>query len=988
MVLGLVPLLGSPVRGPGQEPDFADRLPRIPPKSPEEAHATFSLRPGFELELVAAEPNVRSPVAIEFDERGRLWVAEYAEYNQYADPASKEIGAIRLLEDRDADGRYETATEFAERLPFPTALHPWRGGLFVGAAPDILYLKDTDGDGKADLRQVIFTGFGRDHAGEALINSFRLGLDARLHLSCSLAGGDVRRIAAGDGTGSNPAVDAKSSGVTRSVRGRRLVFDPRSDWWTTAAGGGQHGLTFDAFGNAFVCENSVPFLWIATETRYLDRAPFADAPAMTMPIAAQGKFTKLARLSADEPWRTLRTKLRSEGAVAGSDEGGRPSGFFTGATGVTVYDGDAWPAEYKGSLLVAEVSNNLIHRAKPLSPGWTASPAPKAVPAEQGREFLASSDNWFRPAQLAHGPDGCLFVVDMYREFVEAAVSVPPAILKHLDVRSGINRGRIWRIKPAGKSIRRGDPGLAGRGAADLVLALNHSNGWHRETAARLLLERGPSDEIRQALRTTAHSPTALGPGRLRAAGLLFEFGALDDDTTVTLLNDADPEVRRAALVLAEERGTSPPVIAALKDRLLDPDPAVRRQACRSLTFLPLEDRLDALARRTGTASDLADSAAALALGDRLAEAIEGVSAGPLRARQRLTQLLLVQASRANDPAALRAAVRSIENAPERALNRALDALLSHAPSQLPNVIRERNATGVEAALAKRLTSVEQRALDRKRSTRLGTDELALLTMLPLERRVKSIVSLIREEGDEMPAVAIRLARGLTDERIGAALLERWNGLSTPLRASALEALLATAAARKTLAAALESGKLDPGGIDAERLEPLRAIDPNTVGRMLARVPPPSRLVLEDFRPVVSGIGAAANGRSVFEKHCAACHRLAGIGAAIGPELLGMRDRGREATLLNIIDPSRDLKPQYRGWLIVLTSGESVSGMIASETRTTLTLRLADGTARSIPISEIESRRESTKSFMPEGFGRKLSRVELTDLLAFLMNPK
>ena len=168
--------------------------PTAPPKSPENSLRSIVVQPGFHVELVAAEPLIRSPVAIDFDEDGRMYVVEYTEYNDFAATRPHGASAIRLLEDLDGDGRYEHASPFADDVKFATGVLSYAGGVLVAAAPDILYLKDTDGDGRADVRERLFTGFERDHAGEAMLNSLRWGLDNRVHLSVGLAGGLVRRV--------------------------------------------------------------------------------------------------------------------------------------------------------------------------------------------------------------------------------------------------------------------------------------------------------------------------------------------------------------------------------------------------------------------------------------------------------------------------------------------------------------------------------------------------------------------------------------------------------------------------------------------------------------------------------------------------------------------------------------------------------------------------------------------------------------------------
>ena len=577
-----------PTGGDRAGKDYSAELPRLPLKSPAESRTMFSPRPGFSVELAAAEPLLRSPVAMDFDADGRLYVAEFPEYNAYASARPLGKGCVRLLEDSDDDGVFEKSTLFAEDLPMACAVACWDGGVLVGSPPDLVFLKDRDGDGKADLRRIVLTGFGRDRAGEAMINSIRWGLDNRFHISTGGDGGEIRHD-----PGSRTGVAARPI----PVRNQNLLFDPRSQALELTGGGGQHGMTMDDWGRTYVCNNSDPFRLLAYDSRYLARNPHVLAPPALVSVAPEGKFTKLFRISPVEPWRILRTRLRREGVVPGSDEGGTPSGFFTGATGVTVYRGDAFPAEYRGNLFVGDVSNNIIHRAVAEPDGLLVT----ARPAEVGREFLASRDGFFRPVQMANAPDGCLWVIDMYRELIEGAAFLPTEILRHLDVGSGSDRGRIWRIVAAGTK-RRAAPRLSKASTLDLVALLEHPNGWHRDTAARLLYERqDPSaSPALERLASTSHSPL----GRIHALFALSGLGQLAPDLVLTALGDREPKVREQALRLAEPLC---PRDARIRGRLLamsdDPDPRVRYQLAFSLGAVPGAEAvptLSALARRDG----------------------------------------------------------------------------------------------------------------------------------------------------------------------------------------------------------------------------------------------------------------------------------------------------------------------------------------------------------------------------------------------------
>ena len=297
--------------------DYAAELPRIPPMSTAEALKAFQTRPGFRIELVAAEPLIESPVALDWDENGRMFVVEFPEYNQNQNKNFKGHGRVKMLEDTQGTGKYDKSTVYVDNLDCPVAVACYDGGIFVGAVPHIWYFKDSRGDGKVDIRKPVYTGFNRDEAGEAMMNSFRWGLDNRFHLSTSLSGGNVKR-----------AEDKDAKLV--SVRGQGFLFDPRSGNFELTSGGGQHGMCTDDWGHTFVCDNSNPCHMIMYDRRYVARNPYLQPPAAAVNIAPEGKYTKLYRISPVEPWRKLRTRLRSEGVAVERGHVAEPIPWFGG----------------------------------------------------------------------------------------------------------------------------------------------------------------------------------------------------------------------------------------------------------------------------------------------------------------------------------------------------------------------------------------------------------------------------------------------------------------------------------------------------------------------------------------------------------------------------------------------------------------------------------------------------------------------------------
>ena len=559
--------VGGPVEKNVNEMDFSDQLPRIPPTGPGDSLKSFQVRDGFKVELVAAEPLVMDPIAGAFDEAGRLFVVEM---RGYSENAKERLGRVRLLTDNDGDGRFDSVTTYLDRLSWPTAVACYRGGILVGAAPDILYAKDSDGDGVADERRKVFTGFGRGNV-QGLLNTFKWGIDNRIHGATSTSGGTVKAV-------------GKDDAQAVRLHRRDFAINPLRMSLSPTTGGGQHGLSFDAWGRKFVCANSSHLQFVLIEDHYLARFAGARAPASRTSIAADGPQAEVFRASQVEPWRLVRTRLRVSGKVRGPVEGGgRPAGYFTGATGVTIYRGDAWPEEYHGNAFIGDVGSNLVHR-KYLTPKGISFLGRRGEQAE----FLSSTDNWFRPVQFLNTPDGTLYVLDMYREVIEHPKSLPPMIKKHLDLNSGRNRGRIYRIVPDDFE-RPKTRSLANWTTVGLVKFLEHPNGWHRQTAARLLYERQDATAVPVLEKLADESESPLG--RMHALWSLGGLNALTEKTVLRRLKDKEPEVRENAARLADAFAQkSVPVRQALFGLTKDLNIRIRYQAVLSIASIRTED--------------------------------------------------------------------------------------------------------------------------------------------------------------------------------------------------------------------------------------------------------------------------------------------------------------------------------------------------------------------------------------------------------------
>ena len=974
LLFGLLTLGRAEQAKDSKDKDYAAELPRIAPKTPKDAVATFKLAPGFKIELAASEPAIRSPVAVDFDEDGRMYVAEFPEYNQHGNPNFKERGAIKLLEDTTGTGVYDKVTTFADNIDSPVALACWDGGLFVGSVPHIYYLKDTKGTGKADLRRIIYTGFGRDKAGEAMLNSFRWGLDNRFHVSTSAAGGNVK------------LAEAKDAQVF-NVRGQGFLFDPRSLKFELIAGSAQHGMSMDDWGRKFTCDNSNPCHLLMYDGRYLLKNPYVQALPPLLNIHAANQANYLKRISPNEPWRIVRTRLRLQGVVPGPTETGQVSGHFTGTTGVTVYRGDAFPLEHRGTLFVGEVANNLVYHAK-LTPNGIGLSASRM---ENNMEFLASTDNWFRPAQFANAPDGTLYIIDHYREIIETVESIPPLILKHLHIESGVNHGRIWRVIPDGFK-RPPLPRLSKATTAELVKLLEHPNGWHRDTASRLLYQRQDTSAVPLLSKMVVESPSALG--RVHALYALEGMNKLNERLALDGLYDKDHRVRVHALKLAEGFYPDGRIRAQMFLLIADEERGVRYQAAFSLATFPSPSiagelhglfqkdgndpwiRLAILTAATGRRGDLFRLVAADEPATKVAE------------RKLLLNALALQIGAANQVDEVGDVLMAIDQLSENEGREYMASMMT----KLPVKSRERiTKAGKSSELFKQLVAEAIRTSGNEKQD--VSERVAAVRTLGLGEfgKVKpNFVDLLKfRQPEAVQKAALETLARFDQPGVSEVVIAAWPNLSPQVRATAAETLFARASWINTFLDAVEKGKIKTGEIDPARIKLLQVFSDTTIRGRAEKLFAGTQLskrtdVVDAYQKALTLKGDLKNGKELFKKNCAACHRLEGVGEQIGAELGAIKERGTDFILLNILDPNREVLPKFITYYVQTDSGRTLTGMILAETATSITIRRPDGTNEAILRVNIEDLRSTGMSFMPEGLEKMIDHQQMADLLAYL----
>jgi putative membrane-bound dehydrogenase-like protein len=958
------------------EINYGDQLPRIAATEPDDALATFEVHEGFHIEPVATEPLVADPVAAAFDENGRLFVVEMRGYSEERD---ENLSRIRMLEDRDGDGRYDHASVLAEGLLWPTAITCYDGGVFVADAPDLYYFKDTDGDGKADVSRKVITGFSVSNV-QGLVNSLHWGLDGWIHGATSTSGGALRRADEPDAT-------------PLDVRGRDFAFHPQTLEIRATSGGAQHGMSRDDWGRKFCSSNSDHIQLVMYEDRYLARNPRLAAPGPRKSIAADGPQAEVFRISPSEPWRVVRTRLRVQQLVPGPVEGGgRAAGYFTGATGVTIYRGDAWPKAYHGNAIVGDVGSNIVHR-KVLTPNGVELIADRADP---GREFFASRDTWFRPCQFLNTPDGTLCVLDVYREVIEHPASLPPIIKQHLDLTSGRDRGRIWRIAPDGFK-QPTPPRLGEMTTAELVATLAHTNGWHRDTALRLLTERQDTSAI-ALLRTLAtESDSALG--RMYAAHALANQDSLSVDDALVAMNDAHSGVRRHGVRLGEAMlADSQSLRTQLTQMADDDDLMVRYQVAFSLGEMPGASASAALAKiarrdsadrwmRMAVMSSLASGA-----GEVFADAIDDESFRRSASGQQMLGDLLAQIAAEGgetEAARLLADVAALGGEDRGLFGALLRRMAGGNTGKVRSIVQ---LAGAEASFAELIDTARANATDAAADTSVRVSAIEVLPMARWDDVDDVWTELVDgEQPIELQRAALQALGRFGDPAVGDIVIDAWPTLGPRLRRAAAEVLFARVDRLLVLFEAIEAGDIDATEIDPQRIEQLADHANKDVSqramRIAASIAPPDRTALiETYRPALTMAASSARGREVFKKICAACHKLDGVGHEIGPNLATVKNRGPEAIMVNVLDPNREANPQFVNYVCVTDDGRTFSGMITAETSTSVTLGRAEGASDTVLRANIEELRSSGKSIMPDGMEKEISVQQMADLMAYLTN--
>jgi putative membrane-bound dehydrogenase-like protein len=939
------------------------------PLAPPDALASFQLDAELQIELVASEPEVIDPVALRFDEDGRLWVVEMRDYPHGPADGQPPLSKIKMLDDRDGDGRFETSRVFADELLFPTGLQPWRGGLIVTLAGQVIYLKDTDGDGRADLRETWYRGFTAENP-QLRANHPRCGLDNRIYVANGLLGGTVENLRI-------------PGGEPISISGRDFCFDPRDGACEAISGNGQFGLTFDAFGRRFVCSNRQPLDHVVLENRYLARNPLLAVPSVQTAVAAAGEASHVYPLTS--AWTTSNLH----------------AGQFTAACGIEIDRGSALGATYHGNSFSCEPTGSLVHREvlEPLGATFQGHAAAK------GKEFLASSDSWFRPVNLEWGPEGALYLADMYRAVIEHPQFMPSELQQRPDLRLGDNRGRIYRIVP--KQFKRpGRPGLSSATTTELVAFLGHPNSWYRETAARLLNERQDLAAVEplEALVKEHADPVT----RSAALWALDGLGRCRPECIATALADASPRVREQGVELSEQyldgdADLLKKVIALANDA----DERLRFQVALSLGGVTSAESVAPLANIAQTPCDeWTRLAVATAQPDRIAPILLAL----LHSKQAAS--FTIDSSQLQTVRALAEIVGSRRELGElaplvelacgvTAANHAtrVELLLGLAEgctrrgdSLVTTIAGLPDAEARTASLIRMFDASAATALSEEAPEVERTQSLELLAHARHASATKACLQLATEcPQQSIRTQAIAALAQHQDDTVAAALLASYPQQTPQVRGVIREALSARPEAARQLLVAVRDGRIaraELGAAGESRLTQHRheAVRQLAATVLTTEVPAERNAVLADYQASLTLTPDALAGKALFRQHCATCHHISDVGVDVAPDISDSRVKSQSQLLTDILNPNQAIDNNYVSYTVAMADGNIHTGLIAAETASSVTLRQPENKSLTLLRVDIETLKSNGVSLMPEGFEKHLSYQQMADLIGFVKN--
>lgn len=989
------------------------------PNVPESTIAQLDVHPDFTVTPVASEPLINNPMNINWDPQGRLWVAETPEYpdgrwaNDRSDLVQRWIAdadrkvdgrfdrpahdKISILEDTDGDGVMDKKTIFHDGLELVTSFVFHLDGVIVSQSPEILFLRDTDGDGKAETVETLYKNLGNRDT-HAVLNNLRWGFDGWIYGTHGYS--SSRNVMNGDGS---VAFGNIGSGVVR------FKPDGSAIEQFSSKGGNCWGLQVSWDNEVFWTQPTSGDLLMHTVVSedLLGKGSIPGTPSYQIVSKSITTYPPI-------PHERL-PYVQIDWV-----------GLFTAAAGTVIYDGGTWPSEWNYNYFTTEPTINLVHH-QIVEPAGISFKSHKQAGREE-TEFIGGTDYWFRPIEVRVGPDGAVYVIDFYNQAVIHNDTRGP---KHGPRNAAIRPdrdhyyGRIYRVDHK-QSRPNSIPNLSAAGEGQLLKALEHPNRHVRMTAGRLLVEEGnvgASNNL-NALALSNKSPEA----RVTALWVLAHLGELDSATESKAATDSNEAIRKNVLMIAAAgmgSGGSAETRAMVQS-LGDDSARVRLEALKALSgatingeiaealvnvYPKLDDnwsRSAFLAASSQAPSTVLDAAlAASSVNNELIGRLTGLLVGSGDVNEAAKLVIALAARPDSQNAAKQAALESLaaglkpdaNPASSDALKSALENLVTSpsagvSAAAIPLAINWDSNGSLNSTIKSQVAKLAGQLNNRSLSV---TDRLQIVSAMIGARSVapdgmSSVGSLLADESSstELKLGMVATLGDIPDTTAADQLISAYAKVNGEIQTAALNELLKRTTWSMALVEALDDGTIDPVTLGPANIHRLR-IHPNAevatrANEVMDKLRGPAakekQQLIADLIVEVEKPGNVENGRMIFTAACATCHQFGEIGQIVGPGLTGMGAHGPAELLGHIIDPNREVDLAYVAWTIETKDGELYDGILSRENRNMVALRNAAGETE-ISKSDIKDRRNTGRSLMPEGF-ESFGAEGLRDLLAYM----
>jgi len=944
---------------------------------------SFSIADGYSLTLVASEPLVKDPVDLQFDENNLAYVLEMPGY-----PNGDTKSRVVCLFDDNEDGIFDRSGLYAENLELASSIMPYKAGLLVAAPPYLLYIKDIDGDYEADLRDTLMSGFADGNL-QHNFNGLTYGIDNWIY-------------AANGGNNGSPYWWKDSTSITE-LRRNDIRFDPNSKQiQRIGRSSGGFEVSFDEWGHLYQTHNLHHISQLVFPSYYYQDNVLAVLH--TLENISDHEENGLARIY---PIGEQESRVNHP----------EQAGYFSGACGITYYGGGSLGTEMNQTAWVADVVLNLIHVDKLSVEGARM----KSSRVFEKRDFIASADRSFRPVNMTVGPDGAMYIVDMYREVIEHPEWIPDEIEASLDLTNGSDKGRIYRVSTR-KQYQPFET-LNYRENESLVDGLNSKNQWLRMTAHRLLTENPRTDIPKEQLIELFEDGSNMG--KVHSLWVQEHTGILDENILIQALQSNSAGLQENALVISESYLSNHKIAETAIGLLTDDNQRVRMQAALTISTIGADSAkmyerkiMRALLQASTLEMDqwniaaitLAAKEFKLELFNQILrnkansdqqELLESIAINIGGNANNSEMALMAIQNNSVDESLAQKIIKGLERQSKNVKNNIrLEAIISSiekdAGDDLVTCLSSyRKTLGLKPS--SRFLSLSRKALTNINQSNSIEDKLSKMKMLALldysEKSNVLFELLSTKEASSVQQESLYQLANAKDEEVGYRLVKSWADLGPQARRQASDILLYNEMHHDALLSGLEDDMINIGemNFDLERRRTLLwwTDNDNTRSRAKALFSDTGvfnrKDVIDKMKDALALSGSADQGNELFISQCGQCHLYGTVGVDVGPVLTESNRKSKESLLYDILDPNAACETKYINHKLETIEGELHIGIVDVETDSDITIKKMGGTLITVNKNEIKSLTSLGSSMMPEGLEANLDHQQMADLLSYLL---